>query len=105
MRPTRNTPTQRVAAVRVVSIDFRAAAVAGFVRTGSVVACTAVEMGAAVDDESLGAWSPMTVTETSAVFGAAPFRWYIAGGHALELAVGRSWRDHADSTWGSAAET
>lgn len=53
-------------------------------------------MGAAVDDESLGAWSPMTVAEASVVFGAAPFRWYIAGGHALELAVGKPWRDHAD---------
>lgn len=32
----------------------------------------------------------------AALFGNAPFRWYIAGGYALELAVGRSWRPHDD---------
>lgn len=52
--------------------------------------------GTAMDDEELGTWLPMTVAEASAIFTAAPFRWYITGGRALELAVGSSWRDHTD---------
>lgn len=34
--------------------------------------------------------------EAAAVFSGAPFRWWIAEGHALELHTGRSWRDHDD---------
>ena len=30
------------------------------------------------------------------MFQGAAFRWYIAGGYALELATGRSWREHDD---------
>jgi hypothetical protein len=30
------------------------------------------------------------------VFSRAPFRWWIGGGHALELHLGRSWRSHDD---------
>lgn len=49
-----------------------------------------------MEGEDLGTWSSVTVAEASAVFGAAAFRWYVAGGHALELALGREWRAHAD---------
>jgi hypothetical protein len=31
-----------------------------------------------------------------ALFDGAPFRWWVAGGHALELHLGRSWRNHDD---------
>jgi hypothetical protein len=33
-------------------------------------------------------------------FGRAPLRWWISGGRALELHVGRSWRDHEDTDVG-----
>ncbi|MGX1524132.1 nucleotidyltransferase domain-containing protein, partial [Streptomyces albidoflavus] len=43
-----------------------------------------------------GAWEPASVTEVAALF--APLRapWWIAGGYAVELAVGRAFRGHAD---------
>lgn len=34
--------------------------------------------------------------EVAELFADAPFRWWISGGHALELHVGRSWRQHDD---------
>jgi hypothetical protein len=44
----------------------------------------------------LGAWSPLTVPQVAALFGAAPFRWWIAGGWAIDLAVGHATRPHED---------
>lgn len=41
-------------------------------------------------------WRPITVKQAVEVFGGAPFRWWVSGGHALELHVGDSWRDHED---------
>ncbi len=41
-------------------------------------------------------WNPLTVEETSIVFVNAPFPWWIAGGFALELAIGDRIREHAD---------
>jgi hypothetical protein len=35
-----------------------------------------------------------------ALFGAAPFRWWLCGGIALELHAGRAWRRHADTDVG-----
>jgi hypothetical protein len=49
-----------------------------------------------VNADPLGLWSPLPVAAVSELFRTAPFRWFIAGGHALELAVGRSWRRHDD---------
>lgn len=31
------------------------------------------------------------------MFAEAPIRWWVSGGHALELHLGRSWRGHADT--------
>ena len=42
------------------------------------------------------AWSPLPLPALAALFADAPFCWWIAGGHALELATGRSWREHGD---------
>ncbi len=36
------------------------------------------------------------VGEAVTLFRDAPFRWWLCGGHALELHLGRSWRDHDD---------
>lgn len=49
-----------------------------------------------MDADNLGAWSPLPIEVAHELFRAAPFQWYIAGGHALELALGRTWRTHDD---------
>ncbi|MCO8127538.1 amino acid transporter [Acidimicrobiia bacterium EGI L10123] len=48
----------------------------------------------------LGPWQPASLDEVVERFALAPFRWWIAGGHALDLHVGRSWRAHADTDVG-----
>lgn len=45
----------------------------------------------------LGPWEPLPLEATAAVMASYPRRWWISGGHALELALGRSWRDHSDT--------
>lgn len=41
-------------------------------------------------------WDLPTLREVEDVFMDATFRWWISGGHALELHTGRSWRSHGD---------
>ena len=48
----------------------------------------------------LGPWEPLALAETVALFAPAPFRWWISGGLALELHLGRSWRGHDDTDVG-----
>ena len=50
----------------------------------------------------LGQWEPLTLADTIETFSAAGFRWWIGGGLALELHIGRSWRDHDDTDVGVA---
>ncbi len=45
-------------------------------------------------------WQPMPLEEIVGLFTDAPFRWWLAGGLALELHVGASWRDHEDADVG-----
>lgn len=47
-------------------------------------------------DNDLGPWLPLTVAAIGEELRTASFRWFIAGGHALELALGTSWRPHDD---------
>jgi len=44
-----------------------------------------------------GPWCPMAVDEAVETFDSSPFRWWVTGGHALELHMGRSWRAHDDT--------
>lgn len=53
-------------------------------------------MAASMGELHHGPWRPLDVNEVASLFWAAPFTWFIAGGHALELDLGRSWRDHSD---------
>jgi len=46
--------------------------------------------------ESLGPWAPLTVGAARALFAPSSFTWWIAGGHALDLFVGRLTRPHHD---------
>lgn len=46
--------------------------------------------------EDQKSWSPLSVEAMAGVLGDAPFPWWIAGGYAIELAVGRSFRTHGD---------
>lgn len=48
----------------------------------------------------LGRWEPLNLAETVEIFGSARFRWWITGGRALALHLGRSWRDHGDTDVG-----
>lgn len=42
------------------------------------------------------AWKPLSPKEVAALFRPAPFRWWIAGGHAIEHFVGQPLRSHGD---------
>ena len=41
-------------------------------------------------------WNPLTIDEVASLFSNATFPWWIAGGIALELAIGGTIRKHAD---------
>ncbi len=43
-----------------------------------------------------GPWQPLTVIEVVDLFSPLSVPWWISGGHALELHLGRSWRSHDD---------
>ena len=45
----------------------------------------------------LGSWDPLNLASTIEIFSTAPFRWWVSGGRALELHLGRSWREHDDT--------
>ena len=42
--------------------------------------------------------------QAGALFAEAPFRWWISGGHALELHIGESWRSREDLDGGEDPE-
>ncbi|MFE7750660.1 nucleotidyltransferase domain-containing protein [Streptomyces sp. NPDC057428] len=44
----------------------------------------------------LGRWVPDRPEDVASVFAEADFPWWIAGGYAIELAVGRELRAHGD---------
>lgn len=48
-------------------------------------------------DDELGPWKPLELGEVIRLFDRWPGRWWISGGVALELHLGRSWRVHDDS--------
>ena len=43
-----------------------------------------------------GPWEVASLSEVAAVFSRAPVSWWIAGGYAIELAVGDAFRQHED---------
>ena len=47
--------------------------------------------------DDLGPWRALGLGEVVRLFGAWRRRWWISGGVAFELHLGRSWRDHDDS--------
>jgi hypothetical protein len=48
----------------------------------------------------LGTWEPLDLEEVIATFSSASFRWWISGGHALDLHMGGTWRHHEDTDVG-----
>ncbi len=44
----------------------------------------------------LGAWESLTIDEVLTLMSTTGLRWWFTGGHALEMDLGRSWRDHDD---------
>jgi hypothetical protein len=51
-------------------------------------------------NDELGPWKPLGLTQVVEIFAKWPRTWWISGGLALELCVGRSWRTHEDSDVG-----
>ncbi|MER7043910.1 nucleotidyltransferase domain-containing protein [Streptomyces jumonjinensis] len=49
-----------------------------------------------MSDDVLGRWVPHHPEEVATIFAKADFPWWIAGGYAIELAVGRELRPHGD---------
>ena len=43
-----------------------------------------------------GIWEPATPAEVAALFSVLAVPWWLAGGYAIEMAVGHALRDHAD---------
>ncbi len=43
-----------------------------------------------------GPWEPLTIDEVVEVMASTGLRWWFTGGHALEMHLGRSWREHDD---------
>ena len=52
--------------------------------------------GVARTETPLGPWEPAELGCVAVVFSAAQAPWWIAGGYAIELAVGRAFRQHDD---------
>lgn len=48
-------------------------------------------------DDGYGPWRPLELAAAAHLFRPAPFRWWVSGGYALELHLGRSWREHDDT--------
>ena len=48
----------------------------------------------------LGPWEPLGLESVVETFASAPFRWWVSGGCALDLHLGRTWRDHEDTDVG-----
>ena len=44
----------------------------------------------------------MALESVVGIFASAPFRWWVSGGHALDLHIGRTWRAHDDTDVGVA---
>lgn len=57
---------------------------------------------ARVPESDLGSWRPLSLQSLVDTFAPAPFRWWVSGGHALELHLARSWRAHGDTDVGIA---
>ena len=43
-----------------------------------------------------GPWEPARPAEAAEIFAAMPCPWWVAGGYAIEMAIGRAVRDHDD---------
>jgi hypothetical protein len=46
--------------------------------------------------DALGGWEPITVDEVSAIFARSTFPWWLVGGRAIDLFIGRETRSHGD---------
>jgi hypothetical protein len=62
-----------------------------------VLGAGAVGLTGVMAADEYGPWAPLPLDEAVGLFAGAGFRWWISGGHAFELHLGRSWRDHDDT--------
>ncbi len=49
------------------------------------------------DDDDLGSWAPLSLSELTEGFKPADFPWWVAGGNALDLFLGKTTRFHEDT--------
>jgi hypothetical protein len=49
-----------------------------------------------IASKSTGDWKPLSLPQVVDLFAGAPFPWWVAGGFAVELAIGRPLRSHGD---------
>ena len=68
-------------------------------RSGAGLEGDAVASGF-VAASDLGSWTPLGLEAVIERFSRAPFRWWVSGGRALDLHLGRSWRAHEDTDVG-----
>lgn len=47
--------------------------------------------------EDLGPWNALALDDVVGLFSGYKGRWWVTGGHALDLFIGSSWRDHDDT--------
>jgi hypothetical protein len=52
--------------------------------------------GSHEDEDGLGSWDPLPLPELTEIFKSAPFRWWVAGGTAIDLFLERVTRFHDD---------
>ncbi|MGC7097763.1 nucleotidyltransferase domain-containing protein [Amycolatopsis lurida] len=73
---------------------FPSSAVTSGTNLPSITPATAVIIGGV--DLTRMPWNPATPAEVRRLFDAFPAPWWLAGGYAIELFAGRSFREHAD---------
>lgn len=66
-------------------------------RTGNEVGHSSAYAQSTMVDDEFGQWRPLELDEVIRLFERWLARWWISGGVALELHLGRSWRSHHDS--------
>ena len=72
----------------------------GTISTAQIEPADGARIVIGVGHFELGPWTAMSVAEIGDLLRDSPFRWWIGGGRALELHLGRTWRDHADTDIG-----
>jgi len=97
--PNRHRPALAAAPCRQTTASLTATGVYDRAHWGRPSRGDAVDSGSMAAPD-LGTWTPLRLEAVIKRFSPAPFRWWISGGWALDLHLGRSWREHGDTDVG-----